>query len=90
MPITPFHFGPGLLFRAVTRHVSLSAFVLVNCVIDIEPILAFLLTGDPQHRFLHTYLGATVSSLSPSARTALAFVSYSGRPLPWEESGSRG
>lgn len=36
--------------------------MLVNCVIDIEPILVFLLTGDPQHRFLHTYLGATLAA----------------------------
>jgi len=63
MPITPFHFGPGLMFRAVTRHVSLGVFVLVNCVIDIEPILAFLITGDPQHRFFHTYLGTTLAAV---------------------------
>lgn len=60
MPITPFHFGPGLLFKGASRHVSLSAFVVVNVLIDIEPVVAFLLTGDPMHRFMHTYLGASL------------------------------
>lgn len=63
MPITPFHFGPGLLFRGISRHVSLSAFVVANCLIDIEPILGFLINGDPAHRFMHTYLGATIAAL---------------------------
>ena len=63
MPITPFHFGAGLLFRGVSRHVSLSAFIIANCLIDIEPIATFLLTGDPMHRFMHTYLGATLAGV---------------------------
>lgn len=63
MPITPFHFGHGLLFRGISRHVSLSAFVVANCLIDIEPILGFLLNGDPAHRFMHTYLGATLAAI---------------------------
>ena len=33
-------------------------FALSNIVIDLEPIVWYLFTGDPAHRYLHTYLGA--------------------------------
>ena len=62
MPITPLHFGPGLLFRSFSRHISLAAFIVANCIIDIEPIVTFLFTGDPMHRFMHTYIGATLAA----------------------------
>lgn len=73
MPFTPFHFGPGLAVKAATpRYFSFSVFVFSQVLIDIEP-LYYLLSGEAQaHRFLHTYLGATV----------IAAVSYViGRPL---------
>jgi hypothetical protein len=60
MPITPFHFGPGLLFKAYApARVSWLAFALANILIDLEPIIYFLFTGDPAHRHLHSYIGAT-------------------------------
>ena len=59
MPITPFHFGPGLLFKAYApARISWLAFALANMLIDLEPVVLFLLTGDPAHRHLHSYLGA--------------------------------
>jgi hypothetical protein len=64
MPITPFHFGLGLLFRGLSRHVSMCAFVVVNCLIDLEPVLTYLVTGDPMHRFFHTYVGSTVAAVA--------------------------
>lgn len=65
MPVTPFHVGPGLLFKAVApRHFSLSVFVGVNVAIDLEPITWFLLTGDPVHGLLHTGIGATLLALA--------------------------
>lgn len=40
MPITPFHFGPGALIKAMApQHVSWTAFALANGLIDLEPIL---------------------------------------------------
>lgn len=61
MPVTPFHIGAGLLFKAYApARVSWVVFALVNILIDLEPILWYLLTGDPAHRQLHSYLGATV------------------------------
>lgn len=59
MPITPFHFGPGALIKAaVPNHVSWTTFALANCLIDAEPIVLFLTTGDPAHPWLHTPPGA--------------------------------
>lgn len=64
MPVTPIHLGPGALVKIIApRQVSLTTFALANGLIDLEPILYFLLTGDPAHRFLHTLLGATLAAL---------------------------
>ena len=61
MPITPFHFGPGLLIKSIAgRHFSWVAFVMANILIDLEPIGYFLLTGEPIHPYLHTYMGALI------------------------------
>lgn len=59
MPITPFHFGPGALIKAVLpASFSWTVFALSNCLIDLEPVGLFLLTGDPAHPWLHTLPGA--------------------------------
>lgn len=59
MPITPFHFGPGALIKAVAPSAfSWSMFALANILIDLEPITLFFLTGDPAHPWLHTLPGA--------------------------------
>ena len=59
MPITPFHFGPGILIKsAAPRRISWTMFALANIAIDLEPIVYFVLTGDPAHRHLHSLLGA--------------------------------
>ena len=61
MPITPFHFGPGVLFAgAAPRRISLIAFVAANCITDVESIYNVLTGNFPYHRFLHTFLGAAV------------------------------
>ena len=57
MPATPFHFGPGLLVKAVApRQFSLAAYTVTQIVIDIESGY-HLLRGDyPVHRQAHTFL----------------------------------
>jgi membrane-bound metal-dependent hydrolase YbcI (DUF457 family) len=61
VPITPFHFGPGaLLHAAAPRRVSFMAFVAANCIIDVESIYNVLRGNFPIHRFLHTFVGATL------------------------------
>jgi len=61
MPVTPFHFGPGVLFAAAApRRVSFLAFVAANCITDCESVFNILRGNFPIHRFLHTFVGATL------------------------------
>ncbi|MFA7240664.1 MAG: hypothetical protein WC091_11160 [Sulfuricellaceae bacterium] len=85
MPITPFHFGPGLLFKSyATTRMSWTVFALANILIDIEPIAWLLLSGDPAHRQWHSYLGAAaVAAISvwPGRRLAEAWLRWWNRQL---------
>lgn len=61
MPITPFHFFPGVLLKAAaTDGMSWTVFVLANCLIDLEPVTLFLVSGEPAHPWLHTLPGAVL------------------------------
>ena len=61
MPITPFHFLVITPIKAIAPHkFSWAVFALVNVLIDVEPIAYFLITLNPEHRFFHTILGATL------------------------------
>ncbi|MDQ7779855.1 MAG: hypothetical protein RDV41_09110 [Planctomycetota bacterium] len=63
--MTPFHFGPGAAVKAaVPRRFSLSAFVGVNLLIDSEAVYYFVTRQYPLHRFLHTYVGATLAAVA--------------------------
>lgn len=76
MPITPFHFGPGALFKAAApAHVSWSVFALANVLIDLEPITLFFLIGDPAHPWLHTLPGAI--------GVAIVAATLGRRPCEW-------
>jgi hypothetical protein len=57
MPATPFHFGPGLLVKAVApRQFSMAAYSLSQVVIDIESGYYMLHHATPVHRQAHTFL----------------------------------
>ncbi len=61
MPVTPFHFGPATAVKAaIPNKFSFVAFGLSQLIIDMEPL--FYMSQDlwPIHRFLHTYVGATL------------------------------
>jgi membrane-bound metal-dependent hydrolase YbcI (DUF457 family) len=59
VPVTPFHFGAGVLFHALApRRVSFIAFVAANGITDCESIYNVLAGNFPVHRFLHTFVGA--------------------------------
>ena len=74
MPVTPFHFGPGLIFKAVLgRRMSFGAFALANCVIDVESAANLLLGRYPVHDHLHTFAG--------SLPVAVAVAVVAPRPL---------
>jgi membrane-bound metal-dependent hydrolase YbcI (DUF457 family) len=73
LPITPFHFGVGAAFHAADpRRVSFLSFCLVNCVIDCETVWNFLRGAYPLHRFLHTFLGATLVAVAVPCAFLLA------------------
>jgi hypothetical protein len=63
MPFTPFHFGPGAALKAMApAWFSLGVFCFSQVVVDLESGYHLLLGDYPIHRFLHTYLGATLSA----------------------------
>lgn len=73
MPFTPFHFGPGLLLKAATpRHVSLTAFVASQVLIDLESLYNILRGAWPVHRELHTFALGTAAGLVAGICTWLA------------------
>lgn len=73
VPVTPFHFGPGTLVKAIFPHgMSLTAFVLSQIAIDLESGY-HLLCGDwPVHREVHSFLGASVVGLLTGAAVWVA------------------
>ena len=59
MPITPFHFGPGLLLKALApRGISFTAFAAANVAIDVESVVNLLAGRYPVHALLHTFPAA--------------------------------
>src|SRR5262245_23835448 len=64
LPVTPFHFGPGLVLKGAAAPVfSWSAFAAAQVVIDCETIY-YVVNGEyPIHRFFHSFLGATAAGL---------------------------
>jgi hypothetical protein len=98
MPVTPFHIVAGLLFKAYApARVSWVVFALVNVLIDLEPILWYLLTADPAHRQLHSYLGAAIVAaigVWPGRMLAEAWLRWWNRQLNpsqarWLRTGTR-
>ncbi|HEU5135009.1 MAG TPA: metal-dependent hydrolase [Steroidobacteraceae bacterium] len=87
MPITPFHFGPGVLFHAVSpRRVSFIAFVAANCITDCESVYNVLRGHYPVHRFLHTFVGAAlVTAMTVALFVAMRRLARNVRVPDWFE-----
>lgn len=69
MPFTPFHFGPGLLFKGgVPKHFSFTTFVVSQVVIDSEVLYYMFRDEYPLHRVVHTIpvaaLAGTLAALT--------------------------
>ena len=65
MPFTPFHLGPALAAKAASpRHLSFLVFASTQVVIDAEVGFYMVRGLWPVHRFLHTYLGATLVAVA--------------------------
>ncbi|WP_018414413.1 hypothetical protein [Teredinibacter turnerae] len=61
MPFTPYHFGPGLLFKSLLQgSFSLVIFAWAQIVMDIQPLLVLLTGKGHLHGFTHTLVGATL------------------------------
>jgi membrane-bound metal-dependent hydrolase YbcI (DUF457 family) len=65
MPLTPFHLGPALFLGLVFfSFLDFPTFLLANVIVDVEPLLVFLLDLDyPLHGFFHSFLGGTLAAL---------------------------
>jgi len=61
MPFAPFHVGPGAAVKGVMpRHFSFTVFCFVQIVTDFETAYYIIRDEYPLHRWLHTYLGASI------------------------------
>lgn len=80
MPLTPLHLAAGLPAR---RHISLKAFVLVNLLIDLEPISVVFFgmdkLGYALHQGVHTLGGVTLMAII----TLLAGLASRGKWRSW-------
>ena len=61
MPVTPFHIVAGVIVKSSKpNYFSWTVFALANVLIDTEAVYYFLISGIPQHKYFHTWIGATV------------------------------
>ena len=59
MPFTPFHLGPGALFKAVGGHrFSFMVFGGAQVLMDIEPLVGMIQGSAVLHGYTHTLAGA--------------------------------
>jgi membrane-bound metal-dependent hydrolase YbcI (DUF457 family) len=65
VPVTPFHFGVGLLAKGVApRQLSVSAFAATQVAIDLESAYYLFVAREwPVHRWMHTFLVASCVGL---------------------------
>jgi membrane-bound metal-dependent hydrolase YbcI (DUF457 family) len=61
VPVTPFHFGPGILLKALLpTQLSATAFMGAQIAIDLESAYyLFIARQWPVHRWAHTFLAAS-------------------------------
>src|SRR4051794_9674246 len=68
MPFTPFHFGVGLAVKAIVpRHFYLAFFIALQVITDLESLYNLVRHRYPVHRFLHTFVGASLFAALASA-----------------------
>lgn len=64
MPFTPFHLGPGVVFKALLQgSFSLMVFGWAQIVMDVQPLIVMISGAGHLHGFSHTYMGATLLAL---------------------------
>ena len=61
MPVTPFHIIAGVAAKSIRpKYFSWTVFALANVLIDTEAVYYYFTTGIPQHKYFHTWIGATI------------------------------
>src|SRR5688500_1759179 len=61
MPFTPFHLGPGAVFKVIGgRHFSFMVFGGSQVLMDIEPLIGIIQGRSDLHGYMHTVLGALI------------------------------
>ena len=81
MPFTPYHFGPGVLFKSlVPRRISLVAYGTAQVAIDCETLYHLVRHTKPDHGFFHTFVGASLVGLGVAVALALMAPLL---PRPW-------
>lgn len=90
MPFTPFHLGPGALFKAIGgRHFSFMVFGGAQVLMDIEPLLGLIQDRPVLHGYTHTLAGALFIGVAaalagrPVSKRVLRILSIPHSPLTW-------
>jgi len=90
MPFTPFHLGPGALFKAIGGdRFSFIIFGGSQILMDLEPLVRIIRGDAVLHGISHTVLGAFVIALAsaaagrPIGNAVLRHSSTEARPIGW-------
>lgn len=90
MPFTPFHLGPGALFKAIGgQRFSFMVFGGAQVMMDIEPLIGIIQDKPVLHGYTHTLAGALVIGLAaallgkPIAGAVLRLLGMLRGPLTW-------
>ena len=93
MPITPFHLGPGAVFKAIGgRHFSFMVFGGSQVLMDLEPLYGVMMGWLELHGYSHTLAGAvatgTMAGLigKPISEAVLDWLKVPRYPLSWRAS----
>lgn len=90
MPFTPFHLGPGALFKAIGGdRFSFMVFGGAQVLMDIEPLIGLIRGWPVLHGYTHTVAGAlaigAVAALTgkPISTCVLRLLGMLRQPLTW-------
>lgn len=93
MPFTPFHLGPGALFKAIGgRHFSFMVFGGSQVMMDIEPLIGLIQDKPILHGYTHTLAGALLIGLAaaligkPISAWVLRLLDIAHHRLTWRAS----
>lgn len=90
MPFTPFHLGPGAVFKAIGgRHFSFLVFGGAQVLMDLEPLAGIVRGAPVLHGYSHTVAGALAIGIvaallgRPISNRVLAGLPGVHAPLTW-------